>query len=62
MRYSEFSFIGYEGAAIFHERVSRDYETARQIVAEGIARTESKRWKASLQARWDRLQQKKLGF
>ena len=58
MAYSEFSMAGYEGAAIYYERVARDFESALRVLEEGLRRAESKRWKMLLQARWDRLQQK----
>jgi uncharacterized protein YprB with RNaseH-like and TPR domain len=60
MRYPDFSMVGYEGAAIYDERVARDFESALRILEEGLSRTESKRWKALLQSRWNRLQQKRL--
>ncbi len=58
MRYSEFSMTGYEGAAIYYERVAGDFDKALQILEDGLRRAESKRWKMLLKARWDRLQQK----
>jgi uncharacterized protein len=54
----EFSMVGYEGAAIYYERVAKDFETALRILEEGLSRAGSTRWKRLLQARWDRLQQK----
>jgi uncharacterized protein YprB with RNaseH-like and TPR domain len=60
MRYPDFSFSAYEGAAIYYERVARDYASALKVLEEGMARSESKRWKTLLKARWDRLQQKSL--
>ena len=60
MGYSEFSMTGYEGAAIYYERIARDFEAAVRVLAEGLSRATSKRCKAMLEARWDRLQQKKL--
>jgi uncharacterized protein YprB with RNaseH-like and TPR domain len=60
MAYPEFSIAGYEGAAIYYERVSRDFDAALRIVKEGLARAESKRLKKTLQARWDRLQQRPI--
>ena len=60
MRHRQFSMVGYEGAAIYFERVARDCESAQRVIEEGLARAETKRWKALLQARWDRLQQKTL--
>jgi uncharacterized protein YprB with RNaseH-like and TPR domain len=60
MGHSEFSMVGYEGAAIYYERVARDFEAALRVLEEGLARAESQRCKALLQSRWDRLQQKTL--
>jgi uncharacterized protein len=60
MRLPEFSMVGYEGAAIYHERVTRDFEAALRVLEEALARVKSQRWKALLQSRWDRLQQKTL--
>jgi uncharacterized protein YprB with RNaseH-like and TPR domain len=62
MRYPGFSMTGYEGAAIYYERVAKDYEAALRVLEEGLARAESKRCKLMLQARWDRLQQKQLSL
>jgi hypothetical protein len=56
-RHAQFSMVGYEGAAIYFERVARDYDAALQVLEEGLARANSKRWRKMLQARWDRLQQ-----
>jgi tetratricopeptide (TPR) repeat protein len=56
----EFSMVGYESAAIYYERVARNFEAALQVLEEGLTRAESKRCKAMLQSRWDRLQQKRL--
>ena len=58
MQYPEFSMVGYQVAAIYYERVARDLDAALRVLEEGLARTETKRWKMLLQARWDRLQQK----
>ena len=58
MTHLDFSMTGYEGAAIYYERVTRDFESALRVVEEGLRRAEGKRWKKLLQARWDRLQQK----
>jgi len=60
MRDPEFSMVGYEGAAIYYERTAHDFESALIILEEALSRTENKRWKALLRARWDRLQQKRL--
>ena len=56
MSYPEFSIVGYEGAAIYHERVTCDFEAAVRVLEEGLARVENKRWRTMLQSRWDRLQ------
>jgi hypothetical protein len=61
-RYPEFSMVGYEGIAIYHERVARDFDAALQVLEEGLSRAESKRWKTLLKARWDRLQQKTIQY
>jgi uncharacterized protein len=58
MAYPEFSMVGYEGAAIYYERVAGDFESVLRILEEGLRRAASKRWKMLLQTRWDRLQQK----
>src|SRR5438477_5541586 len=60
MRYPEFSMAGYEGAAIYYERVARDFEGALRVLQEGLGRAENKRCKALLQARWVRLQQREF--
>jgi uncharacterized protein YprB with RNaseH-like and TPR domain len=60
MHHSEFSMVGYEGAAIYYERVAHDFEAALRVLQEGMARAESQRWRMLLQSRWDRLQQKTL--
>jgi hypothetical protein len=60
MRGSEFSMIGVEGAAIYYERVARDFDAALRTLEEGLARAESIKIKRLLQSRWDRLQQKRL--
>jgi hypothetical protein len=57
MRLPDFSMAGYEGAAIYYERVARDFEAALQVLEEGLSRADNKRWKKLLEARWDRLQQ-----
>jgi uncharacterized protein YprB with RNaseH-like and TPR domain len=62
MRAAYFSLAGYEGAAIYAERVARDYEGALRIVEEALSRAETHRAKNALQSRWDRLQQKILRF
>jgi hypothetical protein len=55
---ADFSMTGYEGAAIYYERVARDFESALRVVEEGVRRADTDRCKTLLQARWDRLQQK----
>ena len=62
MHHPEFSMVGYEGAAIYYERVAHDFEAALRVVEEGMARAETERWKMLLQSRWDRLQQKALAM
>lgn len=66
VRNSEFSMVGYEGAAIHYERVLGDAGLAVDILERGLARLDtmsgSKRRKALLQSRRDRLQQKALLF
>jgi uncharacterized protein YprB with RNaseH-like and TPR domain len=62
MQYPEFIMVGYEGAAIYHERVARDLDAALHVLHEGLSRAESKRSKMLLQARWDRLQQKIIQY
>jgi len=63
MDHEQFSMAGYEGAAIYFERVARDYEAAQRVLEQALARTESRRWRKLLQARWDRLLQKSFhGF
>ena len=52
----EFSMAGYEGAAIYYERIGHDLETALRIVEQAIARVESQRSRKLLKVRWDRLQ------
>jgi uncharacterized protein len=58
MACAQFSMAGFEGAAIYYERVAKDFESALRVLETGLRRAESKRWKKLLQARWDRLQQK----
>lgn len=62
MRCPEFSMVGYQVAAIYYERIARDYERALRVLEDGLSRTGSKRWRTLLQARWDRLQQKVLVY
>jgi len=60
MQGGEFSMIAVEGAAIYYERVARDFEAALAVLEDGLARAESIKSKRLLQSRWDRLQQKRL--
>jgi uncharacterized protein len=60
MHHPEFSMVGYEGAAIYYERVAHDFEAALRVLQEGMARAESQRCRMLLRSRWDRLQQKVL--
>lgn len=60
MRYPEFSMAGYEGAVIYYERVAKDFDAALRVLADGLVRAETRRARVLLQARWDRLQQKRL--
>jgi hypothetical protein len=66
MKSDMFSLFAYEGAAIYYERVTGDMEAALHIVLQGLARldesSQSKRWRSLLSARWERLQQKVIGF
>ena len=62
MGYPEFSMTGYEGAAIYYERVAGDFEKTLRVLEEGLRRAESKRWKILLKSRWDRLQQKVIAW
>jgi hypothetical protein len=66
MRRAEFSMTGYEGAAIYCEKVERNVEAARAVVEQALARLgdapERKRWRKLLQGRWERLQQKVIEF
>jgi hypothetical protein len=61
-----FSLAGYEGAAVYHERIAGNVEAAMLVVEAGLRRlTDSpleKRWTQLLRARWERLQQKVIGF
>jgi hypothetical protein len=58
----QFSVVGYEGAAIYAERVEQDYQAAERLLQEGVDRTENPRSKRLLQSRLDRLQQKAIHF
>ena len=76
MRSEIFSLVAYEGAALHHERIASDMEAALQVIEVGLKRLDGfphvgqadavsgslKRWKALLRCRWDRLQQKVIGF
>ena len=57
----DFSFIAYEGAAMYHERIGRNHARALEIVEGALSRLDdrspSKRWRSSLLARRDRLRQ-----
>ena len=59
---SEFSIVGYEGAAIFHEHRSRDLETAARLLDEALERidgvVEMDARRLRLQVRRERLQAK----
>jgi len=62
-----FSLCGYEGAAIYHERIARDPMLALNIVERALARLEQnpsphKRWRLLLEARRERLRQKVIQF
>jgi len=61
-----FSFTGYEGAAIYYERVAGDPARALAIVEHGLMRLQNiggpKRWKAVFEARRERLRQKAIQF
>jgi hypothetical protein len=61
-----FSMVGHEGAAIHHERIAELPVRALEIVERALARiedgVENKRWRASLEARHERLRQKVLSY
>jgi hypothetical protein len=61
-----FSMVAHESAAIHHERVKGDAHLALEIVERALSRlgdlVENKRWRASLDARRERLRQKVLQF
>jgi uncharacterized protein YprB with RNaseH-like and TPR domain len=62
-----FSLCGYEGAAIYHERIARDPMLALNIVERALSRLEQnlsphKRWRLLLEARRERLRQKVIQF
>ncbi len=56
---SEFSFIGYEGAALYHEYRDRDLDAASKLLDEALDRTEGMSWmenrRARIQARKERI-------
>jgi hypothetical protein len=66
MRQSQFSIVGYEGAAIYYEKIAMDLEAAHAVVVEGLKRLEAfpeeKRSRKRLQLRGDRLRQKVMQF
>ncbi len=67
MDHSVFSMAAFEGAAIYHERISRDPALALEVVERALARLEEdilspKRWRFLLQARRERLRQKVIDF
>ena len=66
MRCETFSLTGYEGAAVYHERIAGSVEMALQVVEEALRRLSDlpgeKRWSRLLRTRWERLQQKVIGF
>ena len=61
-----FSMPGFEGAAIYYERVTREPARALEIVDAALRRLneigENKRWRLSLLARRERLRQKAIPF
>jgi uncharacterized protein len=61
-----FSLVAYEGAAIYHERIAGNMEAALHVIQQGLQRLgaspHGKRWRTLLQSRWNRLQQKVIGF
>ena len=62
MRDPVFSITAYEGAAIYYERSARDFEAALRVLDDGLARADTPRCKKRLKARWERLQQKVIGY
>jgi uncharacterized protein len=66
MTHSDFSMVGYEGAAIHFERIGGDPVRALAVVESGLARLrdlpETRRWRLSLSARRERLGQKAIRF
>jgi uncharacterized protein YprB with RNaseH-like and TPR domain len=61
MQAEDFSFIAYEGAAMYYERIGRNAPRALEIIEAGLSRLgdtrPSMRWRSSLLARRDRLRQ-----
>jgi uncharacterized protein len=66
MAAADFSMTGYEGAAIYYERVAGDAVRALEIVDRALSRLQdtpaNKRYRASLQSRRERLKQKAISF
>ena len=66
MQHPTFSMPAYEGAAIHYERVACELQRALEVVDGALARLEDKpqtrRWRASLQSRKERLRQKVMEF
>jgi hypothetical protein len=66
MAAASFSITGYEGAAVYYERVAAQPATALEVVEQGLARLEDipehKRWRLSLTSRRERLRQKAIQF
>jgi uncharacterized protein YprB with RNaseH-like and TPR domain len=66
MQEPDFSMAGYEGAAIYYEKIERNFEAACSIVGEALRRLEESparsRWKRLLEHRWERLQQRLISF
>ena len=64
MAHSEFSFVGYEGASIYHEYRSHNLEVATKVLDEALDRTAGLSWmerrRARLQARKERIEKKML--
>jgi uncharacterized protein YprB with RNaseH-like and TPR domain len=61
MAEDEFSFVAYEGAAMYYERIDRNSRQALEIVEAGLSRLDdnprSRRWRTGLQTRRERLRQ-----
>ena len=66
MQNEVFSLPGYEGAAIYHERIGGDPARALDIVEQALARLEegeeNKRFRITLSARRERLRLKAMSF